>query len=465
VTAASRAPRRSRPDRRDASSSAAGSQGAERNEALPRPRSAKLLALAALAATYLAFGVSYAFLTPIGEAPDEPAHLAYVDTLLAAGALPSPPQTGNELAYESYQPPLEYVVLALARRFTGSGPIHYQLVGNPDFHFSDRPARAFRPPRPESRAPAEAVRILRLVHLLWGVWVIASVLEICLIFARGSLALGMAATIPFALNPQIIFVFATVNNDGLVVALSTAGILFLCRAVTRERAAPALSAGTLAGLALWAKALGLALALPVAIAVGWLIHRRKSLVAAGLALPGTFLGALWMLLSRARFGTLLPPPPTGFAPLAAERVYRLLHLRWIGSLFVSFWGKFGWFNLHLPWLAYACFLLPSLLAAAGALGLSERHHDPALTRAAWLLRLLVVGNVAIVVFFLLRVDWQPQGRFLFPCAGALAGLASLALGRLAADHPGRQVLALAVATALSLIAATCGLWTLCVAYA
>ncbi|MEA2693699.1 MAG: hypothetical protein QOJ16_3086, partial [Acidobacteriota bacterium] len=79
-----------------------------------RVRPALLLALLSLA-----LGAGYAGVIPLGEAPDEPAHLAYVNRVVATGALP--PLSYRGLDYESYQPPLDYLVSAGLLRLAHGG--------------------------------------------------------------------------------------------------------------------------------------------------------------------------------------------------------------------------------------------------------------------------------------------------------------------------------------------------------
>jgi peptidoglycan/LPS O-acetylase OafA/YrhL len=40
------------------------------------------------------------------------------------------------------------------------------------------------------------------------------------------------------------------------------------------------------------------------------------------------------------------------------------------------------------------------------------------------------GNLLLVLAFMLRVDWQPQGRYLLPSLAPLAAFGALAVGRL-----------------------------------
>jgi hypothetical protein len=63
-------------------------------------------------------------------------------------------------------------------------------------------------------------------------------------------------------------------------------------------------------------------------------------------------------------------------------------------------------------------------------GRRTRAISPGLRRA---LVHRVGANLLLVVVYLVRIDWQPQGRYLFPALPALAGLAAPGLRRIADD--------------------------------
>src|ERR671933_10205 len=69
-----------------------------------------------------------ALLAPPFEAPDEPAHLAYVDFIATRAALPNQygpdrPLTGHGISpTEGHQPPLYYAAAALLLRLTAQAP-------------------------------------------------------------------------------------------------------------------------------------------------------------------------------------------------------------------------------------------------------------------------------------------------------------------------------------------------------
>ncbi|HEY0553019.1 MAG TPA: glycosyltransferase family 39 protein [Thermoanaerobaculia bacterium] len=386
---------------------------------------------------------------PIGEAPDEPAHLAYVSYLLERHALPPLAAQPYGDRYESYQAPLDYLAMAAAASVLGVRIEGDRLQPNPRFSFSRQEARAVL--SGVDQAPwRERVRRLRMARLLWAALTAALVLATAYRLAGRRLDLALAATLPFVLSPQFLFVSATLNNDGAVVTLAALALLGFVELLDSPSPALALLAGFAAGLAPWGKVSGFLLAVPLVLVAFALVKRRRRREAFLLAGAWAILVALWICLSEWRFGVPFPPSPTGVQDGLAQGA-RLLNPHWLGSLWMSFWGKFGWFNVTLPLPAYLFFALPTALVAIGCV---RRMAEPT-SRWRWLCASTLGANFLLIVVFLLRIDWQPQGRFLFPSLPAMAGCGALGLRSLAADprwgrYAGRGAVAFLCASALGM---------------
>jgi hypothetical protein len=419
-----------------------------------------------LAVTLVALGSGYALAVPVGEAPDEPAHLAYVGYLLLHHALPplARPPYGDR--YESYQAPLDYAVTAVAGTLLGMQSLALSFQPNPAFSFLRQGSRAYLP-APAGSPIAASIRELRLAHLLWAAVTAVLVLMTTHRLSGGRVDLALAATAPFVLSPQFLFVSATVNNDAAVSCLAALALFALMRLLDAERPSPAMAvlAGIAVGLAPFGKVSGFLLLAPLGLA-GLVLASRKFYLPTFLLLAVTgSLAALWIGLALWRFGTVFPPPPAGLREgLGASR--ELLSPHWLGSLWVTFWGKLGWLNLRLPRFAYLFFLAPTALAVGGCFGSAgERTHEK------WQRRVMTTAlgvNSLLLLVFLVRIDWQPQGRFLFPSLPATAGLTALGLRALAGDTRwGRSVLmallALLIASALG--TALLGIYVLARTYA
>lgn len=363
---------------------------------------------------FVLLGAAYAWLVPVGEAPDEPAHLAYVEHVLREGELPPPDPGAGPLAYESFQPPLDYVVSAGLLGVVHGRPVSYPFVANPGLDFHQAGSRAFLP-QSGAESAARAVRLLRLARLFWGALTALFVFQtVRLLSSSPEQAACVAA--PFVFCPQLLFNSATVNNDTAVTALSSAAILGLCHLARKEKhLAVAIGTGIAAGLALWSKASGLFLVIPlVLVAV-----RLRGRVAVGLLLPFCSLAAGWAVFASVRSNPLISGLDAATA--AAPGLDRLIgEPTWPLSVWISFWGKFGWLNLRLPAPAYLVFLPPTALVLWGAVKVlrGKRPEERVL--------LVAVGaNVALLVAYLVGGGWQLQGRYLFPSLAALAGLAAV----------------------------------------
>jgi 4-amino-4-deoxy-L-arabinose transferase-like glycosyltransferase len=368
--------------------------------------------LAALLAT------AFSFVTPVGEAPDELAHLAYVRHLAASGRLPDPPAVTDGSNYEAHQPPLGYVVPAALLASIG-GDLVVDPRPNPRFSFVESGSRAFV--APVDRAGRRTVIALRAVNAVWAFFTtwLAFRLAVRLIGEKTSPWLCA----PFLLVPQFLFISGVLSNDGLTTLWSTLALGSLATFVGKPLPRTALAATAALGGALLTKGTALFLLAPIALAavIGAKTNRRAALAlisGAGAAC------AAWAGVNVWRFGTLLPRFPSQPDAGSLQRLWE--QPRWIASLFRSYWAKFGWLNTPMPAVTYCWFAVLSLAVAAGAVVLLRRPetHDRAL-----LLCTALMSNLALLLAFMVRVDWQPQGRLLFPSLAAAAGLgaASLAL--------------------------------------
>jgi len=397
---------------------------------------------AILAAVATVLAAALIPVVPPGEAPDEPAHIAYVAYLRGHKRLP-PIQPSDALSYEFYQPPVAYATTALLTAAGGAAPPSYSFESNPEFDFEPG-ERAFSQSRnpPQDTAPITSIRA---TNLIWMPVLVLSMLSLCH-RVSDSHRVALTATIPFVTCPQVLFVHATFGNDAAVMALSAGATAALAVAASEKSPHPwqAALGGGLAGLALWAKA-SAALFLPAIVAVALVLYRRRRVRDAGALMAAYGAVALgYLVLESYRSGSLLPTPPTGWSDQWDSLLRLVREPRWIASTWLSFWGKFGWFNVLLPLPLYLWFLAPTAAAANGALTAIRRG------RQYWLLLLIGLSNLSLFVLYLIKVDWQPQGRYLFPSAAALAGLAAIGASPLCCRYPRAS---LAVSTVFSLAVA------------
>lgn len=354
--------------------------------------------LLAVSAAFLA--LAFAWLTPLGESPDELAHIRYAEAL-ADGRLPQPTYPGHE-EYESHQPPLGYLIPAAVIASFGGLDLH--PTPNPALDFHDPGSRAFLP----EFATGRDGLILRLARSSQAIWAVV------LSLAAVRLTKDLRTAVPFLLAPQLLFVCSGLNNDAALIALSTCALVALVQLAQTGKGG--LIAGLFVVAALFTKGSALLLLVPVAVAafaaarISRLEQGSSSWSESTLLLAVCGGGLLTnVVLQIVRFGSIVPPLPT------AHRVASVTELvtdpSWLLELFGSYWAKFGWLNVPMPWPAYVFFAGFTLCALTGV----SRSPEP----ARRVLLSAVVANGALLLVYLLFVDRQPQGRYLLPTIAAL----------------------------------------------
>jgi hypothetical protein len=386
---------------------------------------------AALVLAGLAVRLAFAAVVPPLQAPDERAHLRYVEFVAREGALPVQPPRDiqRDVAFwpQYYQPPLAYALFA---------PLERAL-------------------RSAGADEATRLRALRAQNALYGA---ATVLVGLLVMARLTPPgdpRRLLAGLVLALWPGFAGNAAALNNDALANLLAAALWLPLL-APSRPRS-PWL-AGVLFGLALNAKLTALVLA-PLLWLVPWLVRRdepRGALrfaavaggIAAGLLAPwlarnvvvyGDPLAIAFGSISFEWLATQLPPEQV--AALAAPRPARVLGV---------FFGQFGIY-LNLRWTPVFVGLVPlTAIAALGWLRRSAAAGDAVLSARAPALLAAVVLAAAGLAWFSLRYYGGWQGRYLYTVMVPLAALLAAGWARWQPARPGWALAAMLAGLLLAL---------------
>jgi len=444
--------------------------------------------LPACLGAWLALGVAWALIVPLGQAPDEPAHFRYALFLADSGRLPD--YHADSAGYESYQAPLYYTLAAAVGKpaMLGADPASGALAAPPAaLDAPDEEIIARLPDYPTVRhdqheLALEALRqaasypvaerrawlAMRLLTVaLGGLGIVLGWRIIILVFpGRPWLAATVAAIM--ATHPMYAHISASMGNDPpTVVAIGLTMLVALL--MLREGPTPGRAAllGLALGIAMLTKDSANA-ALPAALlALAWAVGRRHDpepadtpltdlarriaavdwrafLRYAGLALGVAAAVAGWWYVRN----TVLYGSPQHF-PANVDRqvsweIYlvrpdllgRMLAIA-IPMTFRNFWAGFAWTNIAVaPWLYWvllgACVAcLPGLVlliadARAGRLGWSVFQ-----VRAFWLLLLTLTLLKFAVLGYILLIDLGggSQGRYLFPVLFAMLMMWGLGVGR------------------------------------
>ena len=406
------------------------------------------LALLILVA-HLALGVLYSVAVPIWEAHDEWGHYSFVRYLATERAFPPPGTKLVERYDESVQPPLYYILGALATFWinTDNG---LELTTNPYATTGDGTGGVnFAIHRWEAesfpyRGAALGIHMTRLASVLLSTLVVWTTYLIgrSLFPAREEIALGAMAINAFW--PQFLFIGSVVNNDIMVTAFSCLVLLFLIRIVIHET-----------GFGNWL-ALGLCLAGAVAskrnalalfplVLVGLSIPAVRGLkkvsaslrwIIVALLVPSSAL-AWWLFqnvildLSYFRAYTKSPSQAHTFFDFftIVERINWLSIPDFLQYAFITFWAVFGWGNIGIETWIYDLVALICLLAGLGLLFFLGRESRSQIRLGSVILMADVFFVTALpmyVALFKTRIFLMP-GRYILPAISAVSVLLSVGL--------------------------------------
>jgi hypothetical protein len=435
--------------------------------------------LALIIAVHLALGLVYMWATPMFEASDEGVHYAVVHWLAQGNGLPVQrvPRPGEPKVITTYeqqgsQPPLYYALAAGITAWVDTGDFEQVYVRNPLSRLgvpgTTHNVTLYRHLRDQSpfEGTALAVSVIRLFSLGLSCVTIAFTFLIARRLFPDNDSLALLASALVAFNPMALFINASVNNDNLLMMLSTVGlwaILHLAQPNVSQYAWKSAGLGLILGLAALSKVSGLVLWPIAALAVAWDAWPARDvrrLVVSGVLMGGVALLAsgwwFWrnMMLYGEPFGTrtmvaIAGPrvPPIG--------VWDLIVQEWEG-FYLSYWGVFGVFSI-LPDLWVRIFFAALTVLALIGLGWAALRPSQSLAgRERFGQRMDLWLCVAFIVLTLLGlVNWTlqtfaSQGRLMF---GAIAPLSIfMALGLLTLAGRRARGAALGLASTLAVVA-------------
>ncbi len=425
------------------------------------------LALAGLVVGHWLLGLSFNYITPVFEGPDEPNHFLFIRYLQVYRQLPV--QGAERDAVRAHHPPAYFLLGALLTAWAPPATsADYASLGlrlNPryDFRFDDPEPdnkSIFLHHGPQERWPYQGlpltVHVARLLSLAFSTLAVAITYWTAARVRPGDPWLPLLAAGLVAFNPMVGFMAGVVQNDTAALAAGAAVVLALSHALRRTaRGRDWVLAGAVLGVGILLKAGLLAMgAIAVAAAAyaswgaadAWPGRLRAFLLSvAGVTLPVLVIAGWWLARNQrlygdwtgnasivALWGALTPQAQREFLPLA------------LYSLSSGLLGRFGNGGIvDFPKPAYLAAGLLALAALAGLLRLVWRSQGTgtapraAAPWALWALHgLTVVVISASVLAFALAFNGGATGKYLFPAVPSLAIL--LAGGALDWFRPRRQ---------------------------
>jgi hypothetical protein len=308
---------------------------------------------------------------------------------------------------------------------------------------------------------------------------------------------------------MFVFIAGAVNNDNLVVPLSSLALLMLLRLVRHRNSAKAVSSvgdgstpdgrgrswpesyhptfasvpagrylllGIVLGLAVLTKTSSLALTVLTALVVGVRAVRRRSwaeFFVGGLAtlLPLLAIAGWWFLRNLRLYGDL-----TGFNAffeiLGTRDVPADLAQLWRErfSFLAGYWGNFGGLNVPMPAWVYSTLNALTVVAASGLIvlllgqtlqargRLVIRHLPFFILPLSFAISLLWALGVLGPWLWWARVTWSSQGRLVFPAISVWSLLLALGLAGWLGRRWGRWTVAAFALFLLGLAAAVPFAW-------
>lgn len=430
--------------------------------------------LVAILVVFVLLSTTYSLVVPPFEASDELWHYPMVRHIAENWSLPvQDPANVGPWRQEASQPPLYYILGAISTFWIDTSDMHQVRhlnphadtgIATPDGNVNlvvRQPGQVAFPWRGTILA-LYLIRFLSIVMATVGVYLTYLVVREVL---PGKPTLSLVATALHAFTPMVAFIAGSVNNDNLVVPLSSLALLLLLRMLKRSdlrlhQTVPRyLLLGVVLGLAALTKASSLGLTVLTALAVTVRAIRRwrepggrralgyKEFIIGGMStlLPMLIIAGWWYARNLRLYGD-----PTGlnaFIEVLGERAVPadLVQLwRERHSFLAGYWGNFGGLNVPMaPWTYHVLNLSVviaslGLVVAFGKLSIavagnrrtrvSTEHGTPSIWVPGLVLCLLSALGVFIPWIQWARVTWSSQGRLVFAALPVWSMLLALGLG-------------------------------------
>jgi hypothetical protein len=241
------------------------------------------LALLAVLAVYLAVTLAYGVLNPIGEAPDEVAHIRLIQFISQRGHLPLSQAERLSAGYKADSPMLYHALIGLATRWMDYDPLPTVKVSvaSPRYLLIEDSGSSLRSVHTDDEGfPYRGVVLLwhlaRLVSTLLSAATLVVVYAIALAVRPGAYGQASGVTAVVAALPRFHFMASAVNDDNLLGLLAALFMLAVLQAWRQPgRRSTYVWIGLWLGLALTTKYSLILLPLLVVIVLGRAVRRGE----------------------------------------------------------------------------------------------------------------------------------------------------------------------------------------------
>ena len=371
---------------------------------------------------------------------------------------------------ESHQPPLYYLLAAIATLPQNISDEQGKFRSNPDFVWAGRggadinaniggTAQTF-----PFQGEARALHLARLASVFMGAVTVWLTIEIGWLIFPNQMSVALLAGGLVAFNPQFLFISGAVNNDNLLITAVTGAVWQTLRLVQRPKQWKQWGyLGLWLSVAMLTKLTGIAVVLAVAVIIVSLAYRQQNrefiFVGGGIitTIMLVFVG-WWFVRNQIVSGDLLGMTKyeqSYFVNLRSSPLLWADIQEWLRVQFRSFWGIFGWMTVAAPdWY----FTLVRLLLATAVVGwivlLAQKiihKWSPYQKASIGFLALVVVLQQLVILFMLTRCNASCyQGRYLFPAISAIAAITAIGLLNLSPNRAKTGVAATIVAVLVGL---------------
>jgi hypothetical protein len=395
----------------------------------------------------MCMSISFIYVIPPFENPDEVGHVAYVIHLVQTISLPRVEHKRTFLpAAQGYQPPLYYISCVPLALLSGSDFTPERPPRNRKFKW--KPVlpgkgehRKFRPLTKDSNINAKKTEKmcirLRWISVLWGMMAGLLVGMLLWRLSAGSGLLSLAGLSLFALNPRWLETCASVSNDVAATCMATLVILLLVELILSNKAPSLLSSlslGLICALAALTK-LNCAGLIPLAAIILLICtHKNKSIPILKRLIPVTVFFSMimvllfpWLLRNFFLYDHFFSIIMNIEKPFSALRTEPMGPLAFFSQEFqgfrYSYWAVFGQFGVLAHNVVYK--ILDLFLIAGGILGSLFVLNQIVKSKDIKLRLAQMIPLAWIVILFISflhfnRMIYASQGRLFFPAGGCIA---------------------------------------------